>query len=289
MDEVVRSWVFDVLHAREVKDIQSLTFGITSTLRLLEVDGRRLVLRQYERDGVINELPTLVETEVNALIAGRNVLGDLVPEPIAFDVAGERAGRPTLLMTYLPGQPVIHGLDPRKLASPLALLHQATRPNALPSYRPWFTPDNVAIPAWTTRPDAWSTLVDVIRGPQPEAPDAFLHRDFHPGNLLWTEGTLSGVVDWPNSCRGPRGVDVAHTRWNLALVDGVEAADQFLSAYQDLEPAYSHHPWWDSAELFSTDEGFAGIMAFNAFGAHLTLELLRVRSDAWAAAIARMV
>ena len=117
----------------------------------------------------------------------------------------------------------------------------------------------------------------------------FLHRDFHPGNLLWNEGMLSGVVDWPFSCRGPQGVDVAHARWNLALVDGVVAADQFLSAYRDLEPAYSHHPWWDIAELFSGDEGFAGVMAFNAFGAHLTLELLRARTDEWAAALARML
>jgi aminoglycoside phosphotransferase (APT) family kinase protein len=289
MDEVVRSWVLDVLHARELKDLQSLTFGISSTLRLLEVDGRRLVLRQYEKDGVIDELPNLVEHEVNALKAARSVLGDLIPEPMAFDVAGARAGRPTLLMTYLPGQPVIHELDPRKLASPLALLHQATWPNALPSYRPWFTPEKVAIPAWTTNPEAWSTLVDAIGGPQPEASEVFLHRDYHPGNLLWSAGTLSGVVDWASSCHGPQGVDVAHTRWNLALVDGVVAADQFLSAYRDLEPAYSHHPWWDIAELFSTDEGFAGIMAFNAFGVHLTLELLHSRSDGWAAALARLL
>jgi Ser/Thr protein kinase RdoA (MazF antagonist) len=52
----------------------------------------------------------------------------------------------------------------------------------------------------------------------------FLHRDYHPGNLLWNDGSLSGIVDWAFSCRGPRGVDVAHTRWNLALVDIVAAA-----------------------------------------------------------------
>jgi aminoglycoside phosphotransferase (APT) family kinase protein len=287
MDDAVRSWVLDVLDAHEATDLQSLTFGISSTLRLLEVDGTRLVLRQYERDGLVDHLPNLVEHEASALLAARPVLGDLVPEPIAFDVAGAGTGRPTLLMTYLPGQPVIHGLDPRKLALPLALLHRATCPNAFPAYRPWFARENVAVPAWTTNPDAWSMLVDVIGGPRPEAVDAFLHRDFHPGNLLWNKGTLSGVVDWATSCRGPRGVDVAHARWNLALVDGAVAAEQFLGAYRDLEPAYRHDPWWDIAELFSGDEGFAGVIAFNAFGARLTVELLRARSDQWADALAR--
>ena len=68
----------------------------------------------------------------------------------------------------------------------------------------------------------------------------FLHRDYHPGNLPWHEGSLSGIVDWVFSSYGPLGIDVAHTRWNLALVDGPTSAAAFLSVYIDLVPTYHH-------------------------------------------------
>jgi aminoglycoside phosphotransferase (APT) family kinase protein len=126
-----------------------------------------------------------------------------------------------------------------------------------------------------------------IRGPEPEEQPGFLHRDYHPGNLLWDRGELVGIVDWPSSCCGPRGLDVAHTRGNLALVDGADAADAFLKAYVDLVPAYDHHPWWDVADLLSFDDDFRGVMAFTSFGARFDLDLLRSRADDWAGVLAK--
>jgi hypothetical protein len=107
--------------------------------------------------------------------------------------------------------------------------------------------------------------------------------------LLWEKGHLSGIVDWPNSCRGPRGVDVAHARGNLALMDGVGAAEQFLHAYREITPSYDHDPWWDIADLLSFDSDFAGVMAFNAFGAGLLIEILYSRADEWAHTLAKRI
>lgn len=289
MDDVVLSWVRDVVGRREVLDIRSLAFGVSSDLRLIDVEGTPLVLRRYETDEVLEDLPGVVEDEVRALTAARPVLGPLVPEPVAFDVTGARAGRPSLLMTFLPGRPVIHGLQPDALASPLATLHHGAFPSDLPPFHHWFDPETVAIPPWTTRPDAWSTLVEAVGKAAPAEPHVFLHRDYHPGNLLWRDGALTGIVDWPYGCHGPRGVDVAHMRGNLALVDGVVAADRFLGAYRILVPGYDHDPWWDVADLFSADDGFSGVIAFNAFGADLDLGLLRSRADDWAGALAGVV
>ena len=117
----------------------------------------------------------------------------------------------------------------------------------------------------------------------------FLHRDFHPGNLLWQDGQLSGIVDWASACRGPRGVDLAHTRCNLALVDGVEAAERFLLEYVRANPSYRHDPWWDAAELLTWVDDFSGVLAFNAFGAALDVALLRARADDYADAVSRQV
>ena len=102
----------------------------------------------------------------------------------------------------------------------------------------------------------------------------FLHRDFHPGNLLWEGGQIRGIVDWAFACQGPVAVDVAHTRCNLMMVDGLEAAERFLVEYKVANHSYEHHSWWDAAELLTWDDEFSGVMAFNAFGAGLDLQLL---------------
>jgi Ser/Thr protein kinase RdoA (MazF antagonist) len=115
-----------------------------------------------------------------------------------------------------------------------------------------------------------------------------LHRDFHHGNVLWAEGRISGVVDWPCACIGPRGMDVAHTRANLALVNGLEMADRFLAAYAGRVPGYHQNTWWDAAALVGhAHEDFVGVLALNAFGAELDAELLAQRADTFVAALAR--
>jgi aminoglycoside phosphotransferase (APT) family kinase protein len=282
-----RDWVSRILDASEVREIRSLTFGITSDLRLLEADGRPLVLRRYLDDALLQQLPELVSNEANALKEARQILGDLVPEPVALDPTGAAAGYPALLMTYLPGVVLIHDLDADRLAVPLAALHLSAVPAGLPGFDFWFEPGRIAVPGWTSAPRAWTALLEHVRGPEPECPVVFLHRDFHPGNLLWHDGELVGLVDWASSCQGPRAVDVAHTRANLALVDGVGAADRFLKAYTALMPSHRHDAWWDGAELFTWCGGdFSGVLAFNAFGADLNVELLRSRADDYAEAIA---
>jgi aminoglycoside phosphotransferase (APT) family kinase protein len=175
------------------------------------------------------------------------------------------------------------------MVEPLTLLHARPAPDDLPRYRHWFDLDRLAVPEWTKKPETWTVLIDAVGGQEPSGESVFLHRDYHPGNLLWENGALSGIVDWPSSCRGPRGVDVAHARGNLALVDGVGAADQFLRAYRDIVPSYDHDPWWDMADLLSFDRDFAGVVAFNAFGANLSIDLLHARADEWAHALAETV
>jgi len=46
----------------------------------------------------------------------------------------------------------------------------------------------------------WERAVEISRGPAPDLPAVLLHRDFHPGNVLWRYGRVSGVVDWLGAC-----------------------------------------------------------------------------------------
>ena len=86
----------------------------------------------------------------------------------------------------------------------------------------------------------------------PDVPSVFIHRDYHPTNVLWEDGVVSGVVDWVNACRGPAGVDVAHCRTNLAKMYGPAAAERFLVAYCRAAPDYVHYPYWDVDSLLDT-------------------------------------
>jgi aminoglycoside phosphotransferase (APT) family kinase protein len=288
MDEVTHNWILEVLGAHDLREVRTLTFGISSDMRLIEVDGTLLVLRRYVNE-TVNEPPRAIECEAQALKAARAVLGDLVPEPVAHDVTGARSGCPSLIMTYLPGKPVVHDLDLGQTVEPLAFLHARAAPKDFPRYRHWFDIDHLAVPAWTKTPATWAELIDSVGDGEPDAEHVFLHRDYHPGNLLWEKGALSGIVDWPSSCCGPRGLDVAHARGNLALVDGVEAAEELLRGYRHIVPTYDHDPWWDIADLLSFDADFAGVMAFNAFGASLSIDLLHSRADEWADALAKTI
>ncbi|WP_324614413.1 phosphotransferase [Streptomyces sp. MMG1121] len=71
---------------------------------------------------------------------------------------------------------------------------------------------------------AWAAAIDVIRKPAPRYAGRFLHRDFHPGNVLFdmpptsaAGARITGVVDWAAASWGSADLDVAHCSTNLAL------------------------------------------------------------------------
>ena len=64
------------------------------------------------------------------------------------------------------------------------------------------------------------------------------------------DGVVSGIVDWPNTCLGPAGIDVGHCRVNLALLHGVEFADLFLEAYQRHATEFIYDSYFDIVSIF---------------------------------------
>jgi aminoglycoside phosphotransferase (APT) family kinase protein len=78
-----------------------------------------------------------------------------------------------------------------------------------------------------------------------------VHRDFHPGNVLWRRHRVTGVVDWANACRGPWDVDVVHCRTNLIGLSRVEAADRFEAAYRS-ETGRVLDPYWEMAAVLES-------------------------------------
>jgi Ser/Thr protein kinase RdoA (MazF antagonist) len=259
-------------------------------MHAVDVDDRRggrhrLVLRRFIRPNWQHPELALHEAHVLELLRG-----SAVPAPalVAVDAYAEACDLPALLMTRLPGRMVLAPADRHawlaELARPLPAIHALAlpRPSGVQRFRPYYDARTREVPPWSSRPDAWRRLLDVATGPRPREPACFIHRDYHPANVLWRRGRISGVVDWLNASVGPAQVDVAHCRRNLAVMFGIATAERFLDAYQSLigRARQDYDPYWDALRLVDTAlEG----SVFQGF----TARQVRARYDAYAVAIAR--
>ena len=210
----------------------------------------QLVLRRWARTDFPPDIG-VVENEAAAL----TLLADsaiAAPRLLAADKDGAEAGVPAVLMTRVPGRNAAAPADPGALLDGLvATLHAVhavpVAPGTLNYFRPWGLDTVTSPPAWSTRPDVWKHAIDIAHAPQPAHDRVLLHRDFHPGNVLWQRGRVSGVVDWTHACRGPAAADVAHCRLNLALLADRAAADELARRYGPLDDL----AWHDVADAVS--------------------------------------
>ncbi len=89
----------------------------------------------------------------------------------------------------------------------------------------------------------WERAVEILQEPAPHLPPVFIQRDFHPGNVLWLRGRVSGVVDWPSASIGPAAIDVGHCRSNL-LRFSRQVAERFTRFWEQASGT-TYHPWID--------------------------------------------
>ncbi|MFG2335311.1 phosphotransferase family protein [Streptomyces yangpuensis] len=256
-----RSWVEKELGgADRIDRVVRLRGGWTSQMRRLDLSGpggpRSLVLRSFVKSFYVRHAEGLLTREAAVL----RLLGDTeVPAASlrAVDATAQHCDHPSLLMSLLPGTVRLGGRDAddraELLARQLVRIHRlpVTAPQRPRPYQAWVSPERVTPPATTVRPELWQRAVDVIRRDPPDHRGCFLHRDFHPGNVLFT-GTggdlrISGVVDWVETSWGPADLDVAHCSTALALLHGVPAgmrfADRYAEAGGTLADGRSHLYW----------------------------------------------
>jgi aminoglycoside phosphotransferase (APT) family kinase protein len=229
---------------------RALRGGMSSAVHLViarRPDGQRAqaVLRRYVRPDP--DEPDPAAREARALrLAG--AAGVPTPALLAVDPDGTQAGVPALLMSRLPGRVDWWPSDLdrwlERLAALLPRIHGTALPpgEAVPRFAP-YRQENYRPPGWARYPRVWERAVEISRSPAPDLPAVLLHRDFHPGNVLWRYGRVSGVVDWLGVCSGPAPADVAHCRINL-LAMGAEVASRFTVRWEQVAGA-TYHPWGD--------------------------------------------
>jgi aminoglycoside phosphotransferase (APT) family kinase protein len=158
------------------------------------------------------------------------------PRSRALDANGRECGFPAHLMSLLPGGVDVDRVDAvslDRLADLLATIHDVSPTIEVRTYQSWAWEAKYMVPSWATDPDLWEEAFALLRTDAPEYEPCFIHRDFQPRNVLWSDDQVSGVVDWVETSIGPAWLDVAHCCTNIAIRHGSEAADLFAAAYVD--------------------------------------------------------
>lgn len=296
LSEQIRKWVVSAVDENAVIFSIECLKGSTSsilhgvTLQIKD-EINELVVRQFDNKEWLKEEPDLALHEGESLLLATDK-GLVAPKIIAFEKSGEAGGNPLVLMSKLPGNVELKPLDMSKwlggLAKELVKIHAVDIKDFPWKYFRYNDANKVEVPSWSSVPDTWKKVIEILKRPRPKVNECFIHRDYHPTNVLWKNGRVSGVVDWVNACIGPAGVDVGHCRWNLAMLYDVEVADEFLSAYQVYAGKdFIYDPYWDLVSLvdvlFGPPEVYPGWEAFGFTG--LTDKLMEERMDKYAVSL----
>ena len=273
-----------MLDVYEIKgSTTSNLFGIK--VALMSCIHMDFILREYEKDIFTSEEIFNEEQSLNT--AG--LLNINTPKVINVDPYGSVNGHLLLLMTKIDGHVDLDITNNHSflssLAEALVKLHDNQITDDESRYERYQQPEAIIIPSWTNVPEVWGKLKRIAHLPAPGSEEAFIHRDFHPANVLWEDDCISGVVDWVNACTGPKSVDIGHCRWNLAMLEGVEAADEFLDEYINAAPKnFIHHIYWDIVSLMDVLEdplvAYPGWKTFNRDD--ITEEIMISRMDDYA-------
>jgi aminoglycoside phosphotransferase (APT) family kinase protein len=252
LSENTRHWIETTTGARVIS-VAALTGATSSLLHAVEIEstaGRySLVLRRFvNQEWVKREPDVAVRESVNLQHATR--AGLPAPELIAVDPDGTHCGVPATLVARFPGSVVLEPTDRtswlRGLAESAARIHRVDAAGFRWKYRRYNDGEALAVPNWSKQRDAWKEAIEIVEGPPHSYAECFVHRDYHPSNVIWQNGSVTGVVDWVNGCRGPAGIDVAWCRHNLANLHGVSVADEFLMAYiAEAGSEFHYDPYWD--------------------------------------------
>jgi aminoglycoside phosphotransferase (APT) family kinase protein len=189
------------------------------------------------------------ETRVLAALDG---LGGLAPRLLASctDTGtgndGAAPGTPWVLISRLPGTADITPRRPSawagQLGTVLARIHATPRDRLAGLESVFRQPDGSAAAISGPAAGLVAASWDLLTG----SPAVLTHRDYWSGNVVWSGGVLTGVVDWTGGATGPPGLDVGWCRLDLYLLDGERLADEFLVSYQAAAPSARLDPLlWD--------------------------------------------
>jgi aminoglycoside phosphotransferase (APT) family kinase protein len=222
--------VAEVVPNAEICDIRRVGGGLAASTAAIDTSAGDFIVKIYRAES------PAVPLEWESLTFAQRV-NVPVPEPVALDTGGRWFGTPAIVMTRLPGRADVTPTDVdgwlRQIAHTLARIHQTDTAGATGALlRPLLGNRDVD---WGIRSALADRCVEAIRRhpPRLDGDPIVMHGDFHPGNIVWTDGTLSGVVDWTGTRLGSRGFELAYCRGDIAMLFGMRAVRRFAEHYAD--------------------------------------------------------
>ena len=269
------------LGSRELPtDLKRLAGGLEGKTFAFRLHKQHFVLKVYAEDG------EQARTELDNLdvVSAARVP---TPQPVLLDADGEWFDAPAIVMTALPGRPDLHPRD-RKLwidgaAGALASVHDLPSARAgrlrTPRWQRW-KPSTEGMESDSRRTD---TVLARLYDRAWKLPPVLSHDDYNPGNLLFDDGRLSGVVDWADIAIEPRHAAVAMYRHFLAIHPGGDTPETFLDAYERAaKTSLDDLPLWDVLYglrgLRPVDHW---VLACAGLGLEITSTEIQERSRAW--------
>jgi aminoglycoside phosphotransferase (APT) family kinase protein len=237
-----------------------LNGGISAQVTALEIeqpDGQRqkLIVRRHGAADLQHN-PQIAADEFT-LLRGLHSAGLAVPRPYDLDQSGEIFTTPYVVLEYIEGQPEFapaHLSDfLLQVATQLARIHQVDGAKLdlsfLPQQEDQYTEKLRTRPAQVDESLDEGRIRDTLEAVwplPPRNPSVLLHGDFWPGNLLWQDGRLVGVIDWEDAALGDPLADLANSRIELLWAFGIDAMQQFTQQYQaQIAFDCANLPYWD--------------------------------------------
>lgn len=183
--------------------------------------------------------------------------GLAVPKPYYLDQSGEIFSTPYIVVEYIEGTSEFAPSDLPdfilQFAVYLSRIHSVDDSmldlSFLPQQEKICTKKLRERPAIVDESLDEGHIRDVLEAvwPLPQRNKAvLLHGDFWPGNLLWRDGQLVGVIDWEDARLGDPLADVANSRMELLWAFGSEAMQSFTRQYQAMTNIdFALLPYWD--------------------------------------------
>ena len=228
-----------------------------TAIELQHADGQtqKLIVRQHGAADLARN-PQVAADEF-ALLRIVYDAGVPAPAPYYLDQSGELFETPVVVLEYIEGETVFALADAPDLlpqfARQLAVIHRIN----FTAHDISFLPDHAA--HWSSiignRParldDSLSEgrIRDTLEAAWPWAqrnPSGLLHGDYWPGNILWRDGQLVGIVDWEDAAIGDPLADIAISRLDLLWAFGADAMQRFTDEYAAVAPIDGANlAYWD--------------------------------------------
>jgi aminoglycoside phosphotransferase (APT) family kinase protein len=241
--------------------------GASAQIHAIDIErpdgGGRLVLRQYGAANLAAD-PHVALAEYR-LLELLHRAGLPVPRPYCADESGAIRPGPWLLTEHIDGQTSTdaEGLAAFAdsgtgftglLAQALADLHgTGLRAADVPFLPDAGTVMSSRLAAAPARPDdplsepAVRAALSAHWPPPLVNRPVILHGDYWPGNVLWRDGRLAGIIDWEDAMFGDPLADLAVARQELWWFFGPDTARSFTGQYLTLRPDVDAGalPLWD--------------------------------------------